>query len=311
MGCQKLKMDIPDTGRKLAINGMITSDKFFNLRITKSSYITELPTADDFSTYDLDSADIFLYNNAVCIDTLQHIDNLGPDFMDWWDVFPNSNYFSKSEKPIPGKEYEVIAKFPGLPDASATTVIPDLVKIDKVDSMRVALAPLPYYGTNTGLRFKIKFSDPANQNNFYMFRMFLNTYYDPYEGYYVPYQSENMWFMSEDPIIEEKINHVNGTVSLIFSDKVINGQSYSLDITIRGDYLFVSDGTYTTRRKTIYFKLYSITEEYFKYLKTLHEYSQTYGNPLAEPVLVNSNVTGGYGMFTGAAVSTDSIVFQY
>jgi hypothetical protein len=309
-------MNIPDIGSKLAINGMISSDDFLSLRITKSAYITDLPigTGDDYSTYDLDSAEVLVYNNESCIDTLYHYDHAEPDFMDWWDVFPKSNYTSHKLKPTPGKEYRIIVNYPRLPEASSITAIPDLVKIENIDSSRITLAPGSYYDNNIGFKCKIKFSDPGNESNFYLFRMHMYTYYDPYSGDYVPYQSEDVWFTSDDPIIEEKIDHVNGTEALLFSDKLINGKSYSLDVVIKGEFIgnpFVPGNysSYTVHRKAIYFKLYSITKEYFQYLQTLKQYSKNYGNPLADPILVNSNVIGGYGMFSGAAVSTDSIVF--
>ena len=312
-GCQKLKMDIPDTGRKLAINGLISTDELLNLKVTKSAYINDLGIDNYLKTYDLDSADVSIYQNNSMIDSLHH---LSGEYRDLWDVFQEGNYWSKSTIPMPGKEYKVVAKYPGLPDASATTVIPNLVEIENIDSLRVTLAPGSYYDSKIGLQFKIKFSDPANESNFYLFRMSINTYYDPYSGYYVPFRSDFLLFDSDDPIVEEKIYHVNGLESVVFSDKVINGQTYNLDVIVKAE--SVGNplnpgiyGTYTENRKSIYFKLYSITEEYFRYLQTLQEYSKNYGNPLAEPILVNSNVKDGYGMFSGAAVSVDSLVFQY
>lgn len=313
-GCQKLKMNIPDTGRKLAINGLITTDELLNLRISKSLYINSLEGDDYFSIYDLDSAEVRFYQNNNFIDSLYHI--FGSDYMDWWYVFPKGNYGSKTVNPLPGHEYKVVAKFPGLPTASATTVIPNLVKIENVDSLRITLASGSYYESNLGMQFKIKFSDPANESNFYLFRMYTITYYDPFFGSSVPSRTDVLLFDSEDPIIEERIYQVNGLQSVVFSDKVINGQTYNLDVIVKaesiGNPLFPGIySSYTENRKTIYFKLYSITGEYFRYIQSLYQYSKTYGNPLAEPVIVNSNVNGGYGMFSGAAVSTDSIVFQY
>ena len=63
--------------------------------------------------------------------------------------------------------------------------------------------------------------------------------------------------------------------------------------------------------KTFYFRLYSISSEFFNYIHTLNLYNKNYGNPLADPVITYSNITGGYGIFSGAAVSSDSIVWNY
>jgi hypothetical protein len=64
-------------------------------------------------------------------------------------------------------------------------------------------------------------------------------------------------------------------------------------------------------KKTIYLRLYSITEECFRYIQTLNLFEKDFGDPLTNPVQVFSNVTGGFGIFAGAAVSSDSIVFNY
>ena len=137
--------------------------------------------------------------------------------------------------------------------------------------------------------------------------------------------SENMDFLCNDAIVEEKlIGHEGGALSpnpirgIAFSDKTINGQKSDLTITISciaiGLPFWIDDPSYNkdgNHKKVIYFRLYSITEEYYKYIQTLNQYNKDYDNPLADPVQVYSNVTGGYGIFAGAAVSTDSIVFTY
>jgi hypothetical protein len=105
--------------------------------------------------------------------------------------------------------------------------------------------------------------------------------------------------------------------AVAFSDKLINGQKHYLDVVIKGEqfgepliHLIHQPNEYSDIRKTLYIKLYSITEEFFRYIQTLKIYSKNYSNPLTEPVLMNSNITGGYGMLSGASVSSDSIVFN-
>jgi hypothetical protein len=184
-----------------------------------------------------------------------------------------------------------------------------------VDTSRIILAPGEYYESDVGLLFKIEFSDPINETNCYLFRIYKNTYWEYYNSY-VPYSSEVIRFTCQDPIIEEKLNSVNGLEAIAFSDKVINGQRHSLNIIVKGEsigrpFTDFPESSYTNHKKTLYFKLYSITEEYFRYIQTLHLYSKNYSNPLVEPVLMYSNVSGGYGMFSGASVSSDSIVFKF
>jgi hypothetical protein len=110
----------------------------------------------------------------------------------------------------------------------------------------------------------------------------------------------------------------NPIEGIAFTDKIINGRKSNFAVTIlcndiglpfyEDDHNYMEDGNH---KKIIYFKLYSITEEYYKYIQTLNQYSKSYDNPLSDPVLVYSNVTSGYGIFAGAALSSDSLVFTY
>jgi hypothetical protein len=319
--CQKEKMNIPDTGRKIVLNGFITTDTLFNLLMGESAYLTDLSTPSYMSLTDLDSLKVRVYDNNKIIDSLSHNAYSDLSVYDYWKMFTPGNYWSRKVRPVPGRSYKVVASKYGLPDAYAVTSIPALVSIMKIDTLHINVTPGTFYDTNVGMQFKIEFSDPANETNYYLFKMYINTYWDPESEYNVNYNSEVVNFISEDPIIEEKMKNGNGLEAIAFSDKVINGQKHALNVIVNSIIVDNPDVvqtwsqtgniSYASPRKTVYFKFYSITEEYFKYIQTLQVYGKKYGNPLADPVLVPSNVSGGYGMFTGAAVSTDSIVFTF
>ena len=296
--CQQEKIDLPDTGRKIVINGLIETDSLLNVYVNKSVYISEY---DYPMGKDLDNAKVYIYQNNVCIDSLTHdLDHFGESSM-----YNPGNYWSTSVIPMPGNEYKIVAKVPGLPDASASTKIPNIVNIEHIDTLRLVLGLDTGYH-NTSERFehlicKIEFTDPKNETNYYLF----NT---------------GKSFLCQDPIVEEELYDVNSNngqsdgsyvEGIAFSDKVINGQKYSLTISIpeRGWYID-SLKTRIFPKLTADLKLYSITEEYFKYIQTLNLYNAKFGNPLTEPVLVYSNITGGYGIFAGAAVSSKSIIVR-
>lgn len=314
IGCQRENIDIPDTGRKIVINGLITTDTVLNAFLSRSNYLLDISGTGSEYMRDLDSMEVSIYENNVKIDSLSHYRYY--DY-DPWKILNFGNYRSVKEYPSVGKEYKIVAKGRDLPEATAKTIIPDMVGIEGVDTSRIILAPGTYYEFNTGLLCRIEFSDPSDKMNYYLLRIRLNTYWRPYNNYYIPYRSEDMYFYCTDPIIEEKLYNINGLLAVSLSDKIINGQKHKLDIVIKGESIGeplididFSTSSYTEHHKTLYIKLYSITEEFFRYIQTLQLYSRNYSNPLAEPVLMESNVTGGYGMFSGASVSTDSIVFN-
>lgn len=307
--CLKVNIEIPDTGRKIVINGLITTDNLLNVRISKSAYIGDMNTSIYSSLYNVDNAEVFFYQNSTRIDSLYYV---GRPF-DEDRMYFFGNYWSERVSPIAGKEYKIVAKVPGLPDAITSTVVPNLVKIERVDTSRVLLTPDPNNKNSSKVQMicKINFTDPSNDKNFYLF----NIYRIPSWG-----NPQNIYFKSQDPIVEEKLNSYQETEGIVFSDKIINGQKYGLAVTVDANAFGrpfsndtpTADGIpYPDHIKTIYFRLYSITEEYYRYIKTLNKYNANYTNPLADPVLVYSNINGGYGIFAGASISSDSIVFHY
>ena len=306
--CQKENFNIPDTGRKIVINGLITTDNFLNTRISKSAYITDKSRPSYESLLSVNDAEVFSFRNSICIDSLYY-NSLWKGYYDF--MYKLSNYWSRSVFPLPGEEYEIVVKVPGLPDATAVTKIPELIRIENVDTSHIHIREDIWAPSNVRIICNIEFTDPGSEKNYYLFTILKrNPYYDfSFFG--------TIAFDSKDPVVEEKLTgSVYPLEGIVFSDKLINGQKYSLTVTVDGNTIgrpFYDDTPEDAddHKKTIIFRLFSVTEEYYRYIKARNLCKENYGNPLAEPVLMPSNITGGYGIFSGAAVSSDSIVFQY
>jgi hypothetical protein len=289
--CIKLNVEIPDTGRKLVINGLITTDSLINVRISRSEYFTSGMLL--YSYPEFDSAVVRFYKNNIYLDSLHYSNNIT-----YSDIYPNSNYWSNDVYPLQVNEYKIIVKRPGFPDATATTTIPKLVNIDRVDTSRIIL--VPGSGPDFRINCRVEFTDPAVEKNYYLFNIVTRT---------LPLGKRYMEFDCHDPVVEEEISYSNKISGVAFTDKLIDGKKYYLNVSFNGYYY----RSYSQNAKTsyiYYFRLYSITEEYYKFIQTLNLYNATHSNPLAEPVMVYSNVSGGYGIFSGAAVSTDSIILH-
>ena len=303
--CQPEQISLPDTGRKIVLNGLINSDSLIRVYVGKSIYISD---SDGLVVQNLDNAKVYIYQNGLLIDSLQH------DFkgINWGLFYPSGNYYSKKVKPLPGKEYRIVAKIPGLPDVSATAILPNPVKIEKVDTAviqivtdRVVIDHKEYTYYQDALKCNIKFADPLNETNYYLVEVF-------YKNYELMWPILSERFTCKDPVVEEYLTDgeiAGGNLAgVVFSDKVINGKTYSLNLTVWKNP--ANSGVGVKPREVIYFHLYSISENYFKYIRTLNLYSAKHGKPLSEPVQVFSNITGGYGIFAGAAASCDSLVFN-
>jgi len=295
--CQKENVVIPDTGRKLVINGLITTDSLLNVRISKSYYFKDFLMG--WATFpEFDSADVRFYRNNVFLDSLNYSVQKNN-----YDLYPTSNYKSNNTYPLPGYEYKIIVKRAGFPDATSTTKIPRLVKIERIDTSRIG----------GFLNCGIEFTDPPGDKNYYLFNIIMIQK--------LPFSRRYLAFDSLDPIIEEELCSNSGSGSSIsrvydkfgfaFSDKLIDGKKYSLNVSFKCSYYWNDLRNPSPRTSYVYyFRLISVTEEYYRFIQTLNLYNASYSNPLAEPVMVYSNVSGGYGIFAGATVSTDSIILH-
>lgn len=294
--CQKENVEIPDTGRKIVINGLFTTDSLINVRITRSEYYK----SKVYLYNELDRAIVQFYKNDIPIDSLHYLNNgndYGYLYYNGGDIYSKSNYWSDNVYPMPGNEYQIKVTNAGYPEATATTRIPRLVKIEKVDTSRIDV------NGSIILNCKIEFTDPAAEKNYYLFNIITIRMFPWWRSY--------LAFDSQDPVIEEKLCSTSGgrKYGFAFSDKLIDGKKYSLNILLEGTSHYIND-TFPKTSYVYYFRLISITEDYFKFIKTLNLFNATRWDPLAEPVMVYSNVSGGYGIFAGAAVSTDSIILH-
>lgn len=291
--CSQGLNNIPDTGRKIVINGLITTDSLINVQIGRSSYINSYNISND-----LEKADVKLYLNETYLDSLSRV----PFYTFYvWNVFNPGNYRSKSITPQSGMDYKIVVKAADLPVASAKTIIPDMVKIIKVDTTGIVLPAGLYISSNKGIICKIEFIDPPGERNYYLF----NIREIVKEHSSTP--NNNLGFSCTDPIVEEQLFSGEKIQGIAFSDKIINGKKYILTIILNKEVIGMNT---SGDIQAVSFRLYSITEEYFHYIRNLNLYSKNFGNPLTEPVLLFSNIVGGYGMFTGAAVSSYLISFN-
>src|ERR1035437_6128237 len=105
--CQNDKLDIPDTGRKIVINGLITTDSLLNLKLSKSAYYNDMP----IDYFDLDNAKAYFYEDNILIDSLHPVEH----WPLWEIVFYQSNYRSRNVFPKSGKKYNIKVMAPGYP----------------------------------------------------------------------------------------------------------------------------------------------------------------------------------------------------
>jgi hypothetical protein len=85
---------------------------------------------------------------------------------------------------------------------------------------------------------------------------------------------------------------------------------FDTDNIFNGKQTYYDTGPSFFQKDTLEVTLYHITDEYFNYLLTADQASQSNGNPFAVPATITSNVKGGTGIFTVLPFSRKVIVVR-
>lgn len=299
--CSEESFNVPDTGRKIVINSLISTNKFFSVRISMSAHVTDYSDSALIESINyINNATVKVYQNGMLKDSLY---NIKKEIGNSGDCYDHDNYYSKHLIPLPGEEYEIKVTAPGLPVATASTFIPECVNIDKVDTTHFySNFNIPDWPLFQNIIFHINFTDPATEKNYYLLKV---------------YSKDQPWgfpivatFYCKDPVVEEKLSNPS-SVSLegiAFTDKIFDGRNYTLNTSVPGT--CIKDSECAEYDRVIYLHLYSITKEYYRYIQALNLYKELNHSSFYDPVLIPSNISGGLGFFSGAALATDSIIIS-
>lgn len=277
--CEKtVFIDVPEIDSKIVMNGILSPTSGLWLNVSES-VITSTPMTSSYTP--VENATVRIYQDDQLVTTITE-NNAG-------------NYYNSEFGPRMDHEYEISVSAYGFPGASATVTIPDRVDIVDFDTSSVVRSQfyydqVLYKDVDFNLNFTVM--DPVDTRNYYM----LGIYYWENDAYH-PLHLE-----TEDLIMNIHIK--DGVDVLAWDDTSFDGETREFDVRFRGN-------NYVGFETTILVSLYSIEKNYFDYLKT---YSQNFtvlndGALLYEPVIVSTNIDGGYGIM--AAVSTSSLIFDY
>ena len=142
------------------------------------------------------------------------------------------------------------------------------------------------------VKMKLRLHDPAGEKNYYRLAIrglshVRDTYYQIWDFY-----------LSSDPIFrDERLTSKWGAwpsfFSDVFDDSLMNGDSYEFEIKT---YVL----GYTFDELPIYeVSLQSITEDYYRYLKSMQLYRISKSDTYSEGVYIHSNNEGGWGLLGG------------
>lgn len=228
---------------------------------------------------------------------------------------------------VAGKTYQLEVSCPGFETVTAETTVPMPVELISIDTL--SLYKLEGNQILFHQYYKLRFIDPAVENNFYrlinkkIVGKWSNAQYneDTIRYFSIYEMGGTSYFNSSDPIFGDESDDANSYIFggvwnsfAVFNDELINGKDYQLEVyqstgfwgddeqvaeQIK-DNLNTSIGNF---EKTTIF-LQSISPELFLYLKSIELQSFNDGGPFMEPVPVYNNINNGYGIF-GSYTSTN------
>jgi len=246
---------------------VVTVGCFLKQNDTIKVYLTYTKQTDkDFSYYPafdfVANADVYIYEENILKEKLTHIKQ---------GYYKSLNYL-----PVENKKYQIKINVPGFDTISAETFIPKFKDLDTIYYENIDKTELDDDFEYYFARLNIKFTDNKNEKNLYMINMF------------------NWWtyYQTDDILIKEIIsaNSYFGAREIFFTDDFLNGQNYNMQI----------DAAYNGNDSVnIVMDYCNISEEMYEFLKTKFLLQKTYDNPLAEPVIIYSNIINGTGIFAG------------
>ncbi len=260
----------------LVINGLLNPNDSINLFLHKVNSMEEI----GFSPISDASIMLFEDNTYLC------------------DLDPDSTGNYKSDFiPQYGKEYQIEIEHEQYESLSAETHLPFPVLVDS--TLFKKNAGTSFLGDNYS-ETTIYFTDPPNEVNYYEIIVFCT--WQDWLTKDVAYDNDIYFpYTMTDPVLSNSGCLDNNSNFAYFSDELIDGQSYSLNIhTLMNTAMMSSNFQYF-----VCFK--SVTKEMYLYHKSMtnHLYHQS-GLALefliidpGNPVNMYSNIEGGLGIFAG------------
>lgn len=319
--CSKdLKFTLPAIDPLLAIQSLNDPDNTFQLIVTMAK-----PIQDQNIQMNPDcQVDIYendLFFKSLKLDTaLFKQSSIQKNYL----RFASDVEMSFSE----GNEYKVEVNYPGFEKVTASAVKPDIVKIKQL-TWRQFTGEMPswYYETPwkrfpdklTGeiirdtnlIEVTIMFDDPSEITNYYRVGINLITNPSPSKIFDRRLQyATNMLpdpcymifnYKTKNPLYSGWTNPL--TYEILWNDNNFNGGEHSLKILIPG-------GPDIPIGTKYIISLYSLSEDYYKYMVDRWKYSKTENDPFAEPIKLFSNTSNGCGIFAFSSLHVDTVIIS-
>jgi hypothetical protein len=283
-------LTLPEPDAALALNSIGYNSQVWKARVTAVRGIL-----DEGDVVGIKNASVKIYENGMLMESLSDTD-LPNDYI-------SGQPYVGTTKPKPGKTYKVVAEAPGYPSITSEFVQPDSIPVDFFEVKELGQRtdfPGGYPPGSTNMQFTVRFTDPPGENYYELYAAGVG------DSIYVDSFSTRIYYTFPltfiDPAYQRASETLNSEV-LAFDDSFFDGRSVQFELsTYRVN---PEPGWSIPDNYTIYIR--NLSKEYYQYLKTTELQRKTANDPYAQPVLIENNIKGGYGIFGGLTESSKLI----
>ncbi len=199
--------------------------------------------------------------------------------------------------PKAGIEYSISVEKEGFETVTTKGTIPSKVAIKNCELT-------PFAGLDNDnhafSRLSVTFADPADQTNYYEIMVL---------GY--GQEKDKYRLTTNDKIITSESYYPSPVLMdadlpkrLLFSDRLINGKSHTVEMTFHANQALIRGKLYMTPNY-LFIAFRSVSKDYYLYYTSLLKHSYNRRSDMlfgiAEPSPVYTNIQNGYGLFAGYA----------
>lgn len=275
--CEKvIPIDGEISKSKLVVNSVFLNDSSCQLHLSSSISAYGTNTFKNIA-----DASVFLKDsNGNNIEPLYHISN---------------GFYIGNQSLATGKSYFLQVEHSNFNSVFASSSIPNRISNIHIDTNSYTQF------SKDRIKVRVTFEDERDVNNYYklavkvgktmMDSVFVNG------NLIVDTSKAYTWLKiyKDHAILESTITNKE----TIFNDNTFNGTSFTIDFSIK-DIIKKINNTDNINLDFIELYFYSINSSLYNYHKSIKIYSDVYSNPFAQPIQVFSNITNGFGLFSGA-----------
>ena len=330
----KTKFELPSVDPVLAVLSSNDLDYLFQVRVTLAKPFKDplYPVNSDchVKLFENDNPFAELKQDTITV-------NNGENGRDKVQGYPERIYIKDTAVKFDwGKKYRIEVNIPDYPTLSATTYIPNPVKIKSITwiefngsmpywyfdrPVEILVGPADIRATPPLIEWTITFDDPPTIENYYRigvgFRAMHHkddstSYFIDGKVQYAPSNSNDpvfMYVINRSPIPNTNPDDIYYTVftkEILFSDNNFEGKEYSVKIlTPRpGDIKQMANANDSFK---YIINLYSLSEDYYKYWLDRYKVEKLSDDPFSEPIRVHSNINNGAGIFAFSSFDSDTL----